>query len=353
MNILLVDDEEQIKETWNEFSTTVGKKIWESNNIKLSVCTTLDAALKSIKEKKIDFLIVDLRLGSEEPNGNALIKNLSDLYLRIPTIVVTATPDDVEDDGKILRKFKKGEDDDIGKIVNYMLSVYKTGINEIIGRTGLIESLILQIYEKSLLPSIDKWRSYGEKNPEDTKTALLRYTINHLYEALDEGTEKYYPEEMYIKSISENKLATGSLLKKDEINYVVLSPACDLVIRKDGDFKTDSVLLVKIESLGEIITPSLAEIQKPKKKNDKLVKFFTNTETLYYHWLPKTFLFEGGIINFRKIYSITKEELLDYEFCNIQISPYFIKDIIARFSSYYARQGQPDINNEEYLFKEQ
>ncbi|MFQ2549269.1 hypothetical protein ACK305_18520, partial [Aeromonas caviae] len=31
----------------------------------------------------------------------------------------------------------------------------------------------------------------------------------------------------------------------------------------------------------------------------------------------------------------------------IQISPAFVKDIVSRFSSYYARQGQPDIDHEK------
>ena len=33
----------------------------------------------------------------------------------------------------------------------------------------------------------------------------------------------------------------------------------------------------------------------------------------------------------------------------IQISPSFVKDIVARFSSYYARQGQPNIDFTKFM----
>lgn len=42
------------------------------------------------------------------------------------------------------------------------------------------------------------------------------------------------------------------------------------------------------------------------------------------------------------------EKLLEaFENPSVQISSLFLKDIVARFSSYYARQGQPDIDYEK------
>jgi hypothetical protein len=41
------------------------------------------------------------------------------------------------------------------------------------------------------------------------------------------------------------------------------------------------------------------------------------------------------------------EEELNHQFKKTltQISPAFVKDIVSHFSSYYARQGQPDIDH--------
>ncbi len=86
-----------------------------------------------------------------------------------------------------------------------------------------------------------------------------------------------------------------------------------------------------------------AYMNKANKK--KLHKIFKNGCTLYYHFLPKIECFEGGIVNFRKINSISVSDFNDiYIFEGITVSPAFIKDISSRFSVYYARQGQPDFN---------
>ena len=66
--------------------------------------------------------------------------------------------------------------------------------------------------------------------------------------------------------------------------------------------------------------------------------------------LPETDFFEGGVLNFRKLTTWHKDEF-DQKFgkLTIQISPFFIKDIVSRFSSYYARQGQPEIDSKDFI----
>jgi hypothetical protein len=74
-----------------------------------------------------------------------------------------------------------------------------------------------------------------------------------------------------------------------------------------------------------------------------------NSLELYLHWLPGTLEFKGGFLNFRKITTITVDEYnSSYEKLFIQIAPSFIKDIISRFSSFYARQGQPNIDIQDF-----
>ena len=80
------------------------------------------------------------------------------------------------------------------------------------------------------------------------------------------------------------------------------------------------------------------------KNKGKVTELCTNKHT-YHHWMPRTAFFQGGVLNFRKLTTLNKDDL-DERFGKpiIQISPFFLKDIISRFSSYYARQGQPDID---------
>ena len=68
-----------------------------------------------------------------------------------------------------------------------------------------------------------------------------------------------------------------------------------------------------------------------------------NNNEDYYHWLPTVDNFPGGVINFRKTLALPESVFKkDFSPPIIQISSQFIKDIISRFSTYYARQGQPE-----------
>ena len=79
-------------------------------------------------------------------------------------------------------------------------------------------------------------------------------------------------------------------------------------------------------------------------------KSLANNNRQYRHWLPPTKFFEGGVVNFRKLKTLHKKDFKEqFEKPYIQISPPFVKDIVSRFSAYYARQGQPDIDNKVFV----
>ena len=147
-------------------------------------------------------------------------------------------------------------------------------------------------------------------------------------------------------------IETGSIVKENVSNqpFVILSPACDLVIRGNRGFKTDRILLVEIEQENNIVDDALDGIVQRRKKEDRLKAVFNNNHRDYYHWLPEAYSFDGGFLNFRKLVALD-EEKFNQEFGKplIQISPSFVKDIVSRFSSFYARQGQPDIESKDFV----
>ena len=89
------------------------------------------------------------------------------------------------------------------------------------------------------------------------------------------------------------------------------------------------------------------------RKKGELKQAFRNNKSSYYHWLPQTKFFKGGFLNFRKLETLDIEKFSEIFKTppKIQISPSFVKDIVARFSSYYARQGQPDIDFDKFIDK--
>ena len=145
---------------------------------------------------------------------------------------------------------------------------------------------------------------------------------------------------------------TGSIIKeKDNCRwFAVLTPACDLVTRKYGSRNTDRILIAEVDSL-ESLFPWLHDENLSNCKKDELKRAYRNNKSTYYHWLPRINSFEGGFLNFRKLATVEIGKFPEQfpTSPEIHISPPFVKDIVARFSSYYARQGQPGIDFEKFV----
>ena len=329
-------------------------------------CKSLDEALKSL-DNTFDGAIIDIRLsetengGKSEEGGNKVIQKIIDSFYRIPVAVYTANPklwdETLEDEIWLIEIFIKGDTDietNFVHILDRFWEIYNTGLTRIMGGRGEIERKLNQVFIKNLLPQIKTWVSYGEtykdSDSKRTERALLRYTLNHLHQQLEDQNEKHFPEEFYLSPPATDKIITGSIVNANDQWYVVLSPACDLVIRKNGKTKTDRILFVEVEYKDDIVNKSLNNITKKDKKKSKLQDVFNNNYTDYYHWLPKTDVFEGGFLNFRKLHALDVADFSDkFGTPEIQVSPSFIKDIVSRFSSYYARQGQPEIDNKDFI----
>ena len=134
-----------------------------------------------------------------------------------------------------------------------------------------------------------------------------------------------YPEEVYLAPPLEDSLRTGSLVQCRERKtcFVVMTPACDLVKRDDGKPKTDVVVVAQV----------LPNVVKSKRKR------------ICFHELPKCGTVQGGWIDFRLLEAVSWDEFdKKFDRLKIRVAPSFIKDIISRFSTFYARQGQPAID---------
>ena len=59
---------------------------------------------------------------------------------------------------------------------------------------------------------------------------------------------------------------------KDETSdqpFVVLSPACDLVFKSNGEFRTDRILLVEIEKENHIVDKALVSVRGCATRREK------------------------------------------------------------------------------------
>ena len=381
--ILIEDNDEETQSCQNavdDFNEDHKDNGWY---IQLETHTSIKNALKALENSYFDGAIIDMKLADSGNEGNQALDVIRKHLKRIPVAIYTGTPD-VADVTEIpsIGLFKKA-DITYGQLIYKFWDIYKTGLTKIMGGKGQIEQSLSQIFIKHLLPEIStkptaseksNWVSYTEKDSDDTEKALLRHTLNHLIHELYKSSENCYPDEMYIHlpnlELDQVKVDTGCILKNKDNNkfYIVLSPACDLAEREGGECNTDRALLVEIQMLEDILSddyfisnchggkklkkrylksnPEFPKEYLLKQQDNDLIKYQRNTKNLYYCWLPKTSCFNNGaVINFRRVSTYSQEELNEsFNSPVIQVSSPFLKDIISRFSSYYARQGQPDIN---------
>ncbi len=346
MNLLLVEDHEQdITSCMNAVNDFMED---ESCTVNVKVCSNVEDALLSLSQSYYDGAIIDMRLANEGDEGNQITEQIKNTFRRIPVVIMTGTPDSALTEGiPLVGLFKKGETK-YYEIIKELWDIYKTGLTKIMGGTGFIEKSLSEIFIKNLIPYRNKWKTYGNIDSVRTEKAFLRHAISHLNHLLADGFEKCYPEEFYLYPTFSKKISTGVVLinKESKISYVAMNPACDLALRENGDCNTDRALLVEIEEKKDLF-PNFDWENLSNSNKKELDKAYKNNKSGYYHFLPKTDFFKGGFLNFRRISTYSEHEMKAiFDNSDIQISSSFLKDIISRFSSYYARQGQPDIDHD-------
>ena len=343
LRLLIVEDVEQELESFRDDLEDYTQE--KKRDIDLVECKTLEEALNTL-DNSFDGAIIDLKLENHRSNeGNQIVEKIRESFFRIPIAIFTGNPGDwdhnLDEKTMLIDVFTKGETG-YYELLDRFWEIYNTGLTHIMGGRGAIEQRLNDVFLKNLLPQIKRWISYGETDPKRTERALLRYTLNHLLQLLEEDKEDCFREEVYLYPSVLDRITTGSMIKIDDQWFVVLSPACDLVPRgENGVRNTDYILLVEIESVDKVLAGS--------KSKGRVRELCTNKRD-YYHWLPETDFFEGGILNFRKLKTLNEDNFEEkFGKPTIQISPSFVKDIVSRFSSYYARQGQPDIDNDDFV----
>ena len=335
--LLVVEDNE---EDLGVITDTIERYVDKSSRtITVVTCKSVLEASSEI-DNSFDGAIIDMKLGEKAAGGNEVLEEIVAQNIRIPIAVVTGTP--AVADGAIAHfdMHSKGSVD-YADILDQFWGIHQSGLTKVMGARGKIEDLLNEVYKKNLLPQKASWISNGEIDAEKSEAAILRHTLNHLIHIIDQDNEDCFPEEFYISPPYKTNLSTGGVYrsKENEDYFVVLSPACDLAVRQNGSFKTCHIQLVRIESLEGSI-----EGLKAKDARNKIKKLKQNNFNQFNHYLPETKFFQGGLLNFRQVNSVSKGDFEEKYGASLhQISSPFLKDIVGRFSSYYARQGQPEI----------
>jgi CheY-like chemotaxis protein len=269
VRLLVVEDNEQDRGTCRD---TLKRYIHETNKtIDIVECATLKEALSTL-DNSFDGAIVDLRLDKQGNEGNSVVQEIVSKHYRIPIAILTGTPADAMDNVEYIGVFKKGEIK-YTELFDMFWDIHNTGLTQIMGGRGIIEQTLSKVFQYNILPQRSKWMAYGRDDSMRTQKALLRHTLSHLIQILDEDDSKYFPEEVYIFPTLVDSIKTGSIVKHKETgsHCVVMNPACDMVIRTNGCFKTDTLLLAEIDQ-GDLVNQTKGVISSKNKKQKKKIE---------------------------------------------------------------------------------
>jgi len=352
MKLLIVEDDKPTVQTYTDNIESFNKK--SDIKIEYTIKENIDEAKNSLLSPDFDGAIIDLKLSSSttELEGLEIVKEIENNQ-RFPIYIVSGSIGQIDKEENAFLK-KRNRDTNFKEILSEIVEIYKTGITNILGRKGEIDKYLNNIFWNHLSNSMDLWVNDLTRSPEEKEKSLLRYTISHMQEYIDEGIEKYHPSEFYITEPIKSNIFTGDIVTYESNRYLVLTPSCDIVLRKDGNRNANRILFCKILALNNVIKNYSLLNSDTSANNDnrkRLNSFIVNNKQNY-HFIPKSNSLDAGLIDFQDKLTIesgeVEEKLNKKQMIRIAtVSMPFLKDIISRYSNYFARQGSPDFNVDE------
>ncbi|SFB39974.1 response regulator [Algoriphagus aquimarinus] len=352
MNLLIVEDDKPTIQSYLDNIESFNKN--SDVQIEAEVIDNLADAKKSLISPDYDAAIIDLKLSSNSVDleGLEIVDEIKD-KLRFPIFIVSGSLGQVEREENAFFK-KRSRDGNFKDILIEITDIYKTGVTNILGRKGTIEKYLNSIFWNHMSNSMGFWIKDTTRTPQEKENSLLRYTLLHMQEHIDEELEKYHPSEFYISKPIKKNLYTGDIIELDKSRFLILTPSCDIVLRPDGNRNADFILFCKIKSLESVVKNYELLKHDTSQKNDNRMRingFFENKNQKY-HFIPKAESIDPGLIDFQEKMTIPSSEVNELlkagKISRIAtISQPFLKDVISRYSTYYSRQGSPDFNIDE------
>lgn len=356
VRILVVEDDEDQLEA---YSDTAAELSTEDIRIELTERKSAAEAKQDLLSTEFDGGIVDLNLSSGDPgeaSGNEVLLEITEKH-RFPVLVVSGNLQNL--DGRIQQSgFLKTFDRDKPnkEIFEYLLKIQATGITRILGGRGLIERHLGEIFWKHLACDFEGWDA-GDRDSEKT---LLRYVAAHLSEYLDlpsdAANETYHEAEFYVIPPIRKHIATGDIVRKEGGRFIVLSPACDVAVRKDDGEKpvinSESIVLAPVHELTRevfIKNGIIKDDDNAKQRENKLNEII-KAQREKYVLIPEYRNIAAGVVDLQNLVTWSLDEFLAAERL-ATVTGAFLKDIQSRFAAYYGRQGQPDLDKKDLLRK--
>ena len=371
INILCVDDELENRD--NLFNILNEENI-ENNILKIKTLDSFEEAYEEVSKNNYHIIILDIFQGKPEDNGNKLgIDVLSEIQknLFIPVIFFSGNAGAVEDlKSEVIGIVRKSDGydvlkDEIKRLILSNLPFIKQNIS--IHLENEFKNYFWGIIHEKREIFIQGQNDFslGYLMLRKLGNSLSKEKISEIIGSNNIAADKVHPMEFYIYPTDTNKeYEVGELLEKEGEVYAILTPTCDLVLRKDGKRKSNSVLLVKsilLSSLEDYIkydelrkkeNSSVKEKEQEKNYQGKLKNWTKNNqgEKDKFFFLPKTPFIDNRIVDFQKKQMVSYDDLKEYTRL-VKLDAPFAESMVSSFIRYYNRIGFPDIDSDYLISK--
>lgn len=363
--VLCVDDDLQLADQVGEYLSS-----WENSGIGEFECVSeksFSAAVRRLRYERFDLVILDVNGNNAEDGptldgdgneqGERVLASLREIRF-VPVIFVTGYVKKVEHHlSAVVKVVSKGGSDEMALVRAAAKEIMSTGLPDF---AHWVEGVQREYLWKTVA---DHWHELSQEAAPTEISGLLERRIATQIErgqARDKvaGDAQARPIDYYVYPTLSRNVETGNVYEIDGIHHVVVTPACDLVDRKDKGRRCNAPLLVRGQVLErtehyiawqrEQWVPSGNKSEKQNKHWLKLRDLLRNGGSEHFRFLPGTFFLPSLVINLQDLVTKPFDELNALTpICTLD-SP-FREEFLLQLSRFYGRLGTPDLDVEEII----
>lgn len=345
--LILDDDNEVIK----DFTRSI--ELFNENNQKYKVLgynhETMDLSI--IKNKinpEIHGVIIDMKWGKENDYGVNIIEIAKNKL--VPFVIYSGNDFDLGTQNDLMKFISKTTE--MNAVIEHFVNLYNTNMFEVFGENGLLMKEIKEIFWNHAAFHISEWKDFPQFNKS---SRLMRYIVSRMYNKLmitedGKNSDSIYSSEYYINPPSRDIIHSGLVVKEISTNkkFVVMNAACDM----ERGLPDKIILCENNNTLRNKFVDGLKKASNSdgrSKLKNKFKSIIKNSNSQYQYLPPYKSIIQEMFLDFQMISSVDKKCAVDNEKYEklYTINPIVFKDIQYRFSHYYARQGQPELDENE------
>lgn len=388
IRVLLVEDDEPTVDAWKTSIDMYNAKNEDSLGYRFVpfFARSLEAAMQSLGDYKIDAAVIDTRLGGspENTDGDKVRKEVlsSEIAIVAQFSGEPGRSDISGNEKKIVRCFTKAGSREDGGASNEDILAWLAEHSEFIsltrGARDRIKREMANLFKNSIWPRWQFWVESKDEREDFSVSAMSRHIVSHVYSTLLDGSaQKAHPEEWYFLPALSDSLRTGDICQVGTALAVVVTPRCDIErLNESGTIQLAECESIKNEWLDKQKERSelLTQLASPKNDQQKIKlekklrgfdkefrKEFSGHKngSTCRHFLPELKLAKAeGVesygpfyVRFDKIVTVPvvnrqkMRELLDGRIGSV--TPDFLPSLVERLGAYFSRIGSPDYSNVE------